>query len=531
MVKTLRPYQQDIIDQINASDKMRICVQAATGAGKTICFTTLANDFKGRVLILVDSRELVGQTAKHFENGATFEAKDKVFPKNRIVVSMVQTLKSRLKKQPDLISDFDLIIIDECHVIIYEKILEIVNCKVIGFTATPVSGRKDSYFFCHEHKTMEKNPTCCNSEKIEFIKDFALSDLFEDIIIGIPISELIEQGYLVIDENYIIPLEDSDFKFDQFGEVSNASEVFNVKYQMDVLANYKEYCEGKKTMIFTQNTTLNLHLYNQFIEAGIPNCFMYDSVNDTDYSRSEVVSKFRDTQGAILFNVGVFTKGFDVTDVEAIIVSRRISSLSLWIQIVGRGSRTTDKIFKDRFIVIDGGTNIQRLGRWSDNFDWNKLFWGKDDYKAKKEASEEEVTDCDNCGELMKERTCVCPYCEHNNCKVKEIVIDEGIAIAFNVVKPKADKIIKYANENNKDKIFALKVLTEQIYKMFKNVSKEQFEKNLSGGVERVIFENLKPNYVKIIQSNLPSKSNRTYKRQRDILLTKLKKHYGIQQI
>ena len=520
-------YQQEILDKIEVHEKKRVLVHLATGGGKTVIFTTLAKQYKGRVLILVDSRELVGQTAKHFENGATFEAKDKIFPTNKIVVSMVQTLKSRLKKYPFLIDDFDLIIIDECHVLIYDKILEIAKCKILGFTATPVINKKVSYFFCYNHKAMTKNGNCCDFEKIEFTKDFSLSEYFDDIIEGIPISDLIEKGFLVPDENYVIPLNDSDFKLDTFGEVTNAEKVFNENYQMDILSNYINLCAGKKTMIFTQNTTLNKIFFDQFIYAGFNDVFMYDSVNDTEYNRSEVVDKFRSSKAGILFNVGVFTKGFDVTDVQAIIVARRVSSLSLWIQIVGRGSRVAKNIFKDKFIVIDGGTNIERLGRWSEDFNWTKMFWGSDDFKPKKEGTEDMVKECENCGTLMHERKCVCDKCDHNHCKVKDIEIISTLAIPYNVIPPNAQKIIEFSKD--KDKIFALRILTNQIFDMFKKIPKEQFQRNINTGVERIFATHLKPNYVKIIQSKLPSSSNRTYVRQREILLTKLKKKYAIQ--
>lgn len=523
-------YQQDILDKIEFNKNKRICVQLATGGGKTVIFTTLAKDFRGRVLILVDSRELVKQTANHLKDAATFEAKNKTFPKERVVISMVQTLKSRMKKEPDLIIDFDLIIIDECHILQYEGLLKRVDCRVIGFTATPVSNRKDPYYFCFDHKHMGKlRNECCDSKKIEFTKDFALSDVFDDIIVGIPIKDLIEKNFLVKDENYIIPLEDDKFDLDKFGEVTqkSADDVFDKQYQMDVLGNYQTHCVGKKTMIFTQNTTLNLLLYNQFVDAGIENCFMYDSVNESDYSRSDVVEHFKNTPGAILFNVGVFTKGFDVKDVEAIIVSRRISSLSLWIQIVGRGSRTTEKIFKDKFIVIDGGTNIDRLGMWSDDYDWKKIFIGSDDFKPKKDASEEQLKECENCGELMPERQCVCQSCDFNNCKVKDLEVEFKTAVALNIVYPDGDKIINYCEKTVKDKFFAFKVLNDQIYKMFRNTDKEQFERNINGGVNRVISKHLKPNYLKIIRSGLPSKSNRTYNKQKDILIKKLINRYG----
>ena len=527
MHKNLRPYQQNLLDKIYFNPNNKILVQAATGFGKTVVFSQLAENHKGRVLILVDSSELVKQTANHIKGAGTFEAKNKEIPKNNIIISMAQTLNSRLKKKPELIKDFDLIIIDECHVLVYLKILEHIseNSKIIGFTATPVNNRKDNYLFCFEHKIMS---CTCDSEKIEFTKDFALSEIFDDIIIGVPISELINQGFLIPDENYAIAVDDSDFEFDKFGEVSNSDEVFDSNYQMDVLANYNQYCKGKKTMIFTQNTKLNKFLFDMFQESGVENCLMYDSVNDSNYSRSEVVEKFRSTKGAILFNVSCYVKGFDVTDVECIIVSRRISSLSLWIQIVGRGSRPTDKVFKDKFTVIDGGTNIKRFGQWSSDFDWEKLFWGKDDYKPKKEALEEMVKQCDGCGEYIPERQCICEKCNHNNCKVKEIQIESGLATQVNTVAPSVEKIINFAKSKDKDKIFALKVLTDQFVKMFKNIDKEQFERNRTGGVERVISTTYKKAYLQILRSDLTSNVNRTFNQQRKILISKLEKNYDI---
>lgn len=523
-MRVLRDYQKDLLDKINQNNHKKICVQLATGGGKTVIFSELAENYKGRVLILVDSSELVKQTSNHIKGAGTFEAKDKNIPNDKVIISMAQTLRSRIKKTPEMINDFDLIIIDECHVLCYEQILKLSKCKVIGFTATPVSNRVDKYYFDLEDKKMYKEDA---TDRIEFKKDFFLSDIFDDIITGIPISELIERGFLVPDENYIIPVDENDFKFDSFGEVSNSDEVFDVKFQMNVLQNYLQFCKGKKTMVFTQNTNLNNILFNQFIEHGIENTFMYDSMNLTKYNRTETVDKFRETPGSVLFNVGCFTKGFDVTDVECIIVARRVSSLSLWIQIVGRGSRTTDKIFKDKFIVIDGGSNIQRLGRWSENFDWESKFWCKGDYKPKKEAPEEETKECENCGQLMNVKACFCKSCDFNNCEIKDIEILNKIAVKVNKVGIDIDKIIRYSE--GKGKIFALKVLTSQILRMFNDVDKTQFEKNLNGGVQRVLNTTLKNGYIKIIQSNLETSSNRTFNKQKEIVLTKLKQKYDIQ--
>jgi superfamily II DNA or RNA helicase len=99
---------------------------------------------------------LVIQTSNHIKGAGTFEAKNDFIPNDKIIISMAQTLRSRIKKTPEMINDFDLIIIDECHILCYEKILKIATCKIIGFTATPVSNRVDKYFYDFDDKKMYK---------------------------------------------------------------------------------------------------------------------------------------------------------------------------------------------------------------------------------------------------------------------------------------------------------------------------------------------------------------------------------------
>ncbi|WP_434127357.1 helicase-related protein, partial [Enterococcus faecium] len=121
----------------------------------------------------------------------------------------------------------------------------------------------------------------------------------------------------------------------------------------------------------------------------------YDSVNNDSSERVKVVEWFKETDGAILVSTGTFTTGFDVKEVECIIINRPTKSLSLWHQIVGRGARTSDLIFKDNFIVIDLGGNVSRLGKWSDDIDWQNIFFnGLIPEKKKKEL----LIQCEQCG-------------------------------------------------------------------------------------------------------------------------------------
>jgi type I site-specific restriction endonuclease len=63
----------------------------------------------------------------------------------------------------------------------------------------------------------------------------------------------------------------------------------------------------------------------------------------------------RSTLHAILTSVGILTTGFDEPTVDTIILNRATKSLTLYYQMIGRGSRKLPN--KDQFTVIDLGNN------------------------------------------------------------------------------------------------------------------------------------------------------------------------------
>jgi superfamily II DNA or RNA helicase len=524
MAYELRDYQKDLVEKalfkLNLFNK--VCLQLSTGGGKTVIFSNIAENYKGRVLILVDSVELVVQTAKTIKGAGTFEAKDKVFPINNIVIAMSETIWSRSKKNKDIIKSFDLLIVDEAHIWSHNKNFDLLKpeCKILGVTATPVRLKRINFFDEHNQ---------------EWTREELMSDVYDDIVCGIGIDELIEKGYLVDEQLAKIKIDESKLKTDATGEFTNDSinETFdNEKYSVDILAEYEKHCKGKKTMIFTPNTKVNLNIFNLFVDAGY-NCQMYDSVNSEKKERHNIVNWFKETDSAVLFNVSCFTKGFDVTDVEAIILARATASLSLFIQIAGRGARTTDKIYKDRFIFVDAGGNSDRFGMWSQPRDWERIFFkGLKPPKKKREALDE-IKECNNCGYLMARHEIKCPECGHiEEPKEKKPKEQSQQTTEFvKIIYPKADKIIKYSIDKMEDTFFALKILNNQILDLFiiTKVTKEQFELSLRNGVFRKKMEKIfKPHFYKIIYSELRSESNRTYLRQLEILTNKIKKYYGI---
>ena len=84
------------------------------------------------------------------------------------------------------------------------------------------------------------------------------------------------------------------------------------------------------------------------------------------------MSWFRETPNAILTSVGILTTGFDEPTVKTIIINRATRSLTLYHQMIGRGSRKLPE--KDAFSIIDLGNNVRRFGYWQDYINWQDAF-------------------------------------------------------------------------------------------------------------------------------------------------------------
>lgn len=82
------------------------------------------------------------------------------------------------------------------------------------------------------------------------------------------------------------------------------------------------------------------------------------------------------------------TTGFDEPTVENIILNRATKSLTLYYQMIGRGSRKLP--YKDHFNVIDLGNNIARFGPWDSPVDWQLIFENPD-YFLENMISDEEI--------------------------------------------------------------------------------------------------------------------------------------------
>lgn len=517
----LRNYQEELLSKIQRTipNVNRLCVQLSTGGGKTVIFTELINRLNSKTIILVDSIDLVNQTIATFKRKGldigSIKAGNKIIPQNKVIVAMVKTLYNRVKKDADLLNVFKYCIIDECHQWEFNKLFPfMLKTKIIGFTATPV--RLKRYKIDQDRTAVE-----------------CMHDYYDDIVCGKPIEWLMQNNYLVQDRNVLIDFDSSDLKTNSSGEftVSSMKKVFQHEdYQTALYATYKNYAEGKKTMIFTASTETN-EIYAQLFKDH--NVKTYDSINNKSKERDGIIEWFKNERDAVLINTGCFTKGFDVCDVECIIVARATMSLALWIQIVGRGSRPSTKIYKDHVLVIDGGNNIETHGTFSFNRDWNKLFRDQQ-IKLIIEPQQE----CDSCGFTFDEKDKICPNCGEE-VEIQENEIEPKIktfSIKGEKTKIEPPKIdINFCINKGYNKYYALKVLKEKwIHFLCKqDITEKSFIYHArNSGFHKRFKVLLMPYYFAILNSILEDGKHVTYAHYtRDILIKTYQKKYGTDKI
>lgn len=440
----LRPYQERFINNIAARlvTTKRVVAQLATGGGKTVCFAAICDRFCKRnstdILILVHREELLNQACKAIALPTQpVVAGMRIIPHARVYVAMVETAYKRLHQ----FTNIGLVIVDECHIGNFTKVIEhFASQYIIGFTATPLAARKS-------------NP---------------LRNYFDDIICGIDIPELIEQGFLCPELTYsaaqIVDRAKLKMKAGDFDQAQMAAAYKAPKYIDTTINAYKAHSLGRKTIIFNCNVEHSQAVNAAFCAAG----FNSRHLDADSPDRAEVLEWFANTPDAILNNIGIATTGFDQPDIETVIVNKATTSMPLWLQMCGRGARP--HAVKLAFTIIDLGGNCMTHGLWSSPRNWSDIF-----HNPKKPGNGvAPVKECPDCGALLHTavRLCDCGY-------LFPVIAakDERIEKFIQVSKAIDIKKLIEANAHHKE-YRSLFVLVEQVFnkavRIFHNITPQQ---------------------------------------------------------
>ena len=386
---TLRRYQSIAIEKTLAALERSgsAVLQMPTGAGKTKTATEIIANHDGVVWFLCHRKEIIRQAAKAFraagiDFGVISPAKDpetekkyRFEPEKRVQLASVGSIGRRIADLPSP----SLVVWDECQHTpadswraLRDKTLD---AKHIGLTATP-----------------------------ERLDGAGLRDLFDDMIVGPSIDQLVEDGYLS-KYRYFAPSEPDlsaarmrggDYRREDLDKVMNTPVLIG-----DAVAEYKKSVPGKRALVFAASVAASKALVERFLSEGIPAAHVDGDTPDDE--RDAAVAALASGEICVLSNVEVFTEGFDIPAIDAVILMRPTRSVRLLLQMIGRALRVADE--KDGAMIFDHAGLYNEHGWFADNWHWS-LDGGA--AKAHRKALERGPRKCPECKEVRAERVEVC---------------------------------------------------------------------------------------------------------------------------
>lgn len=326
----LRQYQRDLIGAARRSLSVNksVLIQAATGAGKTALASAMVKGSyeKGsRTFFTVHRKDLIKQTSTAFEEFNIphgFIASGYGYnPYQTINICSIDTLKNRI----DVIQPPKVAFIDECHLANsagWSKVIRWMlnsGTYVVGLSATP--WRLDGS---------------------------GLGEHFHDMVSGPSMQWLIDNKYLS-EYRYFAP---STVDTSGIGMVAGDYNKGQLAARMeqdavivgDAIKHYRKHADGKRAICYCVSRKHSEKTVENFKAAGIMAAHIDGETSMAD--RARLIKAFADGHIKVLCNVELITTGFDLAAqigravaVEAIILLRPTKSLSLYLQMVGRGLR------------------------------------------------------------------------------------------------------------------------------------------------------------------------------------------------
>lgn len=418
---TLRGYQEKLIGDTRQALRhyKSVLLTAPTGAGKTAITVFMMGQaaHRGkRAWFLVHQNELLSQTSRalwkqKLEHGVV--ASGRTLSKLPVQVCSVQTLVNRL----NMLDPPDLIIIDECHrsaAETYRRIIaEYPNALVVGLTATP-------------QRTDGKG----------------LNDMYETIVYGPTIRQLINAGFLCEYEIYAPKLDIDltqvknqmgDYKKDQLENAVDKPSITG-----DAVEHYKKIAYGKRCVVMCVSIKHAEHVRDQYLASGIPAVSIEGGM--TKKEREKAIKDLESLDAWVICNVQLLIEGVDIPSIEVVQWLRPTQSLIVFMQGNGRGLRPADN--KDHLIILDHVGNVERHGLPCQDREWS--LEGKK--KGKRGAQDQEkdilIATCKKCFHTFLPGPEKCPKCgtpiEHKQGRLIEEKEGELTKLDLTTVKKQA---------------------------------------------------------------------------------------------
>lgn len=367
----LRDYQVDAVvkgkENLNKSNPQPFILQLATGAGKSIIIADIAHDLNENVLVLQPSKELVEQNySKMMSYNPAFEVGIYCAGLKRKEIRKVTyaTIHS-VHKKPELFTEFSVVIIDECHQVdpknlkgMYGSFLSAIKCKrICGLTATPY--RLQQKFFVEDGQEYYTSEL----KMLNRIHPF----FFKNIVCKVETQQLIDRGYLSpilyrrVDlgsmEDLKLNSQGSEYTADSLVEFWRSDR--RLQKLADCIATIDKHCQ--RNLIFCSSLLQARRAKEMLATMGIRAEMV--SGDTPAAEREQLVKDYKAGVFKHMLNVGVFTTGFDVPELDSVVLARPTMSLALYYQMVGRGVRLDPARPEKKLRVFDLVRLTETLGR------------------------------------------------------------------------------------------------------------------------------------------------------------------------
>lgn len=387
--------------RIIASGCAALLLVMATGGGKTVVAALVAHGAAGkgkRCIFIAPRREIVAQAFWKLVEAGIPETElgvimaDGVIPHATtrqpysarrphapVQVASVQTLANR--KLPLA----DVVFVDEAHHATSPTWAQIIDhyraagAVVIGLTATP-----------------------CRAD------GRGLGSLFKSLHVIASFRDLAEHPggpFLVAPRTFTTPrrADLSKVKVTSTGDYHQqqlAAAMDRADLVGDVVEHYQRLGGGRRGVVFAASVEHSQHLAKAFRDAGVAAEHL-DGETESD-ARDAILARLKRGETTLVTNYGVLTEGWDEPGVSYVAIARPTKSLSLFLQMAGRGLRPAPG--KADALLVDHAGVVHEHGLPQDDREWSL----EGNVRRKSKVA---VRTCEKCYAALPGGTRVCTEC------------------------------------------------------------------------------------------------------------------------
>lgn len=359
----LRPYQRESVDAIFQHFKEESgapLIVLPTGGGKSLVMASfiaeaMANAPQINVIVLAHVKELLEQNYKEIKNlwptapcgiySAGIGRRETFDAFTRIVFAGIQSVHNKASE----LGNVDIIIVDEAHRIprnsatqYYKFIssLREINPDVVlvGLTATPY--RLDSGLLTE-----------------------GKGALFSRIAYDVNVADLVAEGYLapLVSKrtNLRVDLSNVKKRGNEFVQSEMAAAMEAGQNNELAVKEIIQNSQGRRSwLVFCASVDHCHHIEAELLAYGV-SCAVITGNTPKD-ERKRIIDDYKAAKFLCLINCDVLTTGFNAPSVDLIAFLRATESISLYVQMAGRGTRLAPG--KQDCLVLDFAGNVERHG-------------------------------------------------------------------------------------------------------------------------------------------------------------------------